>query len=108
MASSPQAYMAYLQSINGAGPQPEGDLFIADFGARGWNPTQPDEQLLATSGAPSSSFSVAAAAPWASPEMHDVDFWNGWLNKRNGRIQVGANVGGLGEDAATDTHEHGE
>ena len=93
MASSPQAYMAYLQSINGAGPQPEGDLFIADFGARGWNPTQPDEQLLATSGAPSSSFSVAAAAPWASPEMHDVDFWNGWLNKRNGRIQVGANVG---------------
>ncbi|MBU6231527.1 hypothetical protein KGP36_02565 [Patescibacteria group bacterium] len=72
---------------------PEGDILVADFGARGWNPTQPDEQLLATSGAPAASFSVAAAAPFASPEMHDVDFWNGYLNKRNGRTQIGANLG---------------
>lgn len=73
--------------------RPDGDILIADFGARGWNPTQPDEQLLATSGAPAASFSVAAAAPFASPEVHDVDFWDGRLNKRNGRVQVGGSLG---------------
>ena len=81
---------AYLQSLNQQAPSPEGMLFIADFAARGWNPTQPDEQLLGSAGAPSSGFSVAAAAPWASPDMHDVDFWNGYLNKRNGTIAVGS------------------
>lgn len=85
----------------GTPPQmPPQALLIRDFGSRGWDPTHPDEQLMAGSGAPAAQFSIAQGAPVASPDMHDVDFWNGWLNKRNGKTSLlsqslGASILGL-------------
>lgn len=81
-------YQDYLESLN-QNQEPITELLIADFGARGWNPTQPDEQLVGTAKAPGANFAVAAAAPWASPDVHDADFWDGYMNKRNGPQAVG-------------------
>jgi hypothetical protein len=75
-------------------PQAPTQVFtILDFGARGWNPTHPDEQLVGKAGAPAAQFSIATAAPVSSPDMHDVDFWNGFLNKRNGKKSIANALG---------------
>lgn len=73
----------------GLADPPVGQVTVTDFAARGWNPTVPDEQLVGAAGAPGAQFGIAAGAPFSSPDVHDVDFWNGWLNKRNGKSPLG-------------------
>ena len=70
-------------------PPGPGSLIVTDF-ARGWDPTHPDEQLVGAYGAPGTNFSAAAGAPFKSPDVHDVDFWNGFLQKRNGKLALGS------------------
>lgn len=74
-----------------AAPIP-GSLVITDF-SRGWDPTHPDEQLVGANLAPGAQFSAAVGAPFKSPDVHDVDFWNGFLNKRNGKSSLGLPIG---------------
>lgn len=74
-------------------PQPvPGSLVITDF-SRGWDPTHPDEQLIGANLAPGAQFSASTGAPFMSPDVHDVDFWNGYLNKRNGKTKIGPAIG---------------
>ena len=65
-----------------------GSLVVTDF-SRGWDPTHPDEQLVGQNLAPGVQFGVSAGAPFYSPDVHDVDFWRGFLEKRNGKAAVG-------------------
>lgn len=69
-------------------PAAYSSLLVTDF-SRGWDPTHPDEQLLGAFESPESQQGAAAGAPFRSPDMHDVDFWNGYLNKRNGKTFLG-------------------
>lgn len=73
-------------------PPAPGSLLVTDF-SRGWDPTHTDEQLIGANGAPGEQFGAAAGAPFKSPDIHDVDFWNGFLNKRNGKIFLGSAIG---------------
>lgn len=76
-------------------PDVPGSLIVTDF-SRGWDPTHPDEQLLGANGAQAEQFSSAVGAPFKSPDVHDVDFWNGFLNKRNGKLsKANPTTGGL-------------
>ncbi len=74
-------------------PPAPGSLLITDF-SRGWDPTHPDEQLVGANGAPGEQFGASVGAPFKSPDVHDVDFWNGYLNKRNGKLFLGNQIGG--------------
>ena len=65
-----------------------GSLTVTDF-SRGWDPTHPDEQLVGANLAPGAQFGASAGAPFYSPDVHDVDFWRGYLEKRNGKSPVG-------------------
>ena len=66
-----------------------GSLVVTDF-SRGWDPTHPDEQLVGQNLAPGVQFGVSAGAPFYSPDVHDIDFWRGFLEKRNGKTVLGA------------------
>ena len=70
---------------------PSGSILITDF-SRGWDPTHPTEQLAGANGAPADQNGTPIGAPFRSPDVHDVDFWNGYLNKRNGKTFVGGAI----------------
>ncbi len=64
-----------------------GSLIVTDF-SRGWDPTHPDEQLVGANGSPDEQQQAASGAPFRVRDIHDVDFWNGYLNKRNAAVQI--------------------
>ena len=70
---------------------PSVSILITDF-SRGWDPTHPTEQLVGANGAPDEQYGTPVGAPFRSPDVHDVDFWDGYLNKRNGKTFVGSAV----------------
>ncbi len=72
-------------------PDTPGTIIITDF-SRGWDPTHPDEQLIGSEGAPGDQFYKPQGAPFLSPDVHDVDFWNGYLSKRNGKVALGSPI----------------
>ena len=73
-------------------PAQPGSLLVTDF-SRGWDPTHSSEQLVGANGSQADQFGAAAGAPFKSPDVHDADFWNGKLNKRNGKTFLGASIG---------------
>lgn len=76
-------------------PDVPGSILVTDF-SRGWDPTHPDEQLVGAAGAPGAQFGAAVGAPFKSPDLHDVDFWNGYLNKRQEEESFGPTISSPG------------